>query len=148
MGRPLTLTYRQKIVIGATCERLWRAECQKEEKAAFEAAHRFVDVEWRKAREARQRGEPLPYYHEEDVGFALAVDQGLDPEGHEEPSRVIAIVPKRPWGKRGPIMAKIAPIATRHYGKEITTRMVDKCWKLFRALEDEQNDLALDDATS
>jgi hypothetical protein len=133
MGRKPDLTYRQQIAVGATAERLWKAECKREEAAAVRAAFQHVDVEWQKARDARQRGEPLPYYHEEDVLFALAFDQQLDPEGEEEPRRVVTIQVKRPWGKRRDILRKVAATATGHYGQKIGTRMVDKCWKLFRA---------------
>jgi len=139
MGRPPTLTYMQQIAIGACAERLWRAEEKKEVDAACEAAHRTVAVEHRKAREARDRGEPLDPYHEENVLFALATDQygeGSD----DEPNRVVTVSGKRPWGKRDQIKAKVAAIATDHYGRKITTRMVDKCWKLFRALEAEPSD--------
>jgi len=139
MGRRPALTYREKIAVGATAERLWRGEMKMEWATAYEAAHRAIAEEHRAAREARDRREPLDAYHEENVLFALATDQygeGSD----DEPSRVVTVTPKRPWGKREQIRDKVAAIATDHYGSEITSRMVDKCWKLFRALEDEPLD--------
>ncbi|MGI8854097.1 MAG: hypothetical protein ACR2GC_12610 [Methyloceanibacter sp.] len=62
-----------------------------------EAAHKTVAVEWRKAREGRERGEPLSRDHEEDVRFALQTDQHLADD--EEPSRVVTIRAQRPKGK-------------------------------------------------
>jgi hypothetical protein len=126
----------ERILVGDAAERLWRAECKKELDTAYEAAHRAVAVEWRKAREARDRGEPLDPDHEEDVRFALTTDQhgeGSD----DDPSRVVTIKGKRPWGKRDQIKERVAVAATDHYRRAITSRMVDKCWKDFRALEAE-----------
>jgi len=139
MGRTPTLTYMQQVAVGVTAERLWRVEEKKEADAKYEATHRTVDVERRKAQEARDRGEPLDPDHEDNVLFALATDQygeGSD----DEPRRVVTVTGKRPWGKRDEIKAKVAAIATDHHGKKITARMVDKCWKKFRALEAEPAD--------
>jgi hypothetical protein len=136
MGRRPTLTYMERIAVGAAAERLWRAERKKEMDTAYEAAHRTVAVERRKARGARDRGEPLDPDHEDNVLFALATDQygeGSD----DEPSRVVTVKGKRPWGKRDQIKERVAAAATNHYRRAITSRMVDKCWKDFRALEAE-----------
>jgi hypothetical protein len=125
-GRAPTLSFREKVAIGSHCEQLWRDEYEKKLNAALDARYENADVEWRKALDARARGEPPHYYHADDVELALETDHGRPSWG--KPLR-------RLKGMAQAIIKHVAAIETAKRGIKVSPRMVLTCWKLFRATE-------------
>jgi hypothetical protein len=82
---------------------------------------------WRRTYEGREHGE--------NVVYALREDQGIGAESRRRPSRIIRIVPTRLKGVRKRILEQVSASQSARFGKAISPRMVEKCWKEFRRIE-------------
>jgi hypothetical protein len=132
-GRPPLITYSERLKIGARCERLWREVGQAKEKAAVDAAIptalRYLErakgipigkrKKWLKSQDGRD--------YLGDVDSALVEDQYGEGAKRKKPSHRLVIGYRRPKGVRKQIMDQVAA----QFG--ITPRMVESCWKEFRA---------------
>lgn len=126
-GRKPTFVYFKKIDIGADCERLWQEACDRSVAVALSDKTSSVAEEWEivQAVPIHNRSRWIEKHydsHKIDVEIALRIDQGLSDE--ECPRRVLTIIPKRPWGIRKQIYARVAakhgisPSVAEKYHKE------------------------------
>lgn len=139
-GRPPELSMRQRMRIGAQCERLWRREQKTADDNAIEGATRHVQQQWDKARKIpvanrkswQASGDFDDYL--DDVRGALQQDQGIDlVEDNSEPARIIAVPVGRAKGKKGAGIRN-SILAQVEQENEIVSSRVDRCWKEFRSV--------------
>ena len=140
-GRRSVLTDMERFAIGARCEERWRAAAQANEDAAIAKATPRVQQEWAKARAVpvSERKAWLSSYagreHLDDVEFALREDQRIEAEDELEAARHVRIRVKRPKGQRQRIIEAVAADESVRRGVRISARMVERCWKEFRAVQ-------------
>jgi hypothetical protein len=148
-GRPSTLSPMQIIAVGSAAQNLSLAHAYKnahrkatrvitdEIRDNWALAH-SIPIEDRRAWRESFEGETSA----EDIEFAL-IEATREGKLDEDPAsalqeaavaqRVFSAVNKTPYGKRSQICAIVAKCATKRFERQISPRMVDRCWKLFRA---------------
>ncbi len=70
----------------------------------------------------------------DDVEFALHEDQRIE-DDELEAARLVRIRVKRPKGQRQRIIEAVAADESVRRGVRISARMVERCWKEFRAVQ-------------
>jgi hypothetical protein len=127
--KPIDESKRRKIA--AHYERLWREECQAKLDAEMGEAIKNVQNERNLVRRESGLPDDAPVrISNADLADALRLDQGLTED--QEPTRLIQVKAKRPWGVRKGIQKKVAE------AEGVSERMVERCVKEFRRL---RNDL-------
>jgi hypothetical protein len=143
-------------LIGSLCEERWRDECEA-------ALVRLLEKERTAKVYEELRGTPvaarLKWSHSEDLLLAmvgelevdfqlgrvfgvredlkLAVEAnlGMGILDDSQVSRFISYFPPRPKGKRKAIIEQVAKQSSAYFGRPLSRRFVETCWKEFRRLE-------------
>lgn len=136
-GRP-ALPFERRFVIGGECEALWRSAIDRKAQQELARRTRTVRTQWKKAADkpirTRRAWTHTPEFKDylEDVRGAMQEDQRIDAvEDDRDPDRLYVIRPRRPKNLREQI---ISEVAAQH---GVTKRMVERCWKEYRRLADE-----------
>lgn len=137
-GRKPTLSYYDRIRVGARCETLWRRAIERRlaEKVAdtFDGAYdeyanlQRIPVSMRAAYVKRHK-ERLEFDIEADIRTRLGL------EGNEPYPLVTTVSVSRPKGLKPAIIERVSKCATRLCGTPVSNRLVEACWKDFRRLE-------------
>jgi hypothetical protein len=148
-GRPSTLSLWEKIAVGSAAQNLSRGHAHKN---AYRKAARVITDEirdnwalaasipiedrraWRESFEGEASAEDIEMALLEAtrVGI-LQEDPATALQEADVAPRVFSEVIKTPYGKRSQICAIVAKCATKRFERQISPRMVDRCWKLLRA---------------
>jgi len=159
-GRPATLDYFEKILVGDQCERRWikaiknkhRSDMAKElpedelkeELKSFKGylvgwtrnsdgkSARSIIIELSEREEIPERGYPKPIL---DMAKKLQYRRKILDEKPTASSRHSnrAWTYTRPLGQRKIVIREVADWAKVELGKPVSERMVESCWKLYRS---------------
>jgi hypothetical protein len=143
-GRKPRLTELERLRVGALCERLHRNERQAAlsediREATYNVQDEFNDgiisqIPLSKRKEFAES--EIGQIFQDEVRFALALDQGLSPEEAEEahPPRQLHVSSRRPKGVRREIISAVAESLS------IPEWLVDECWQDFRWYQKDAGD--------
>ena len=125
-GRKQVLSLRQRIVVGAECERLWRKLAEESAWARYENQPETI------ALRTEQRADLIPVGLRRRSQESLAeikadIEDALDGRG-----RFVSIPIKRPKGRRALVIKKAIGWCRRKYRIDITARRAEACWKEYR----------------
>jgi hypothetical protein len=118
-----------KIAVGGQCERLWGEAAR--DNARDSAGLVELQKSWKRAQD-------VPVHERTRIGKLWHEEQSDDVEGtlaEHGRERLVTVPVKRPKGLRQNIKERVAAEETSRRGITITPRMVDECWKEFRALQ-------------
>lgn len=140
-GRKPALDWYEQLWIGGTCERMWNDERAA---AKVKALAEFNGRTELPALYAGPRGVPLnrraTYLtsnrferHVSDVEEERRTLARMSNEDTAEPPRLFQVRVPRPMGKRLPVIATVAALASERFEKPVTGRTVRECWERMRA---------------
>jgi len=149
-GRRKSLTMLERIAIGSAAENLSKDHARENAYCRIRARVITDEIKERWAIAASipidERRAWLQSFegqdHEEVIEFALLEVTRVGKLDEDPASALdeVDIAPrifsepiKTPYGKRPQILAIVSKCAARKLQKPVSARMVDKCWKLFRA---------------
>jgi hypothetical protein len=136
-GRKSALDWLETLVVGAECQTRWRSIIDSRLNADI-AAHFFrSDYHDAVARVRASRGKDQEAL--EDVEYSRREMSGMAPEDPSNAPRLVNFRASRPYGARAIIIREVAAWASNRFGRRITTRSVERAWKLVRWVERSDN---------
>jgi hypothetical protein len=139
-GRPPILSLRQRILLGAECERRWRelqektAEEKRQQQPATQAirsaqgrASLMMPVKSRRSAAGKALIEEIAA----DIDDALANRQPVQFLGVSSPRWGTN---KRPWGQKNQIVAEMIEWCAQQFSVKAKPRLITECWADYREL--------------
>jgi len=127
------------IALGAACEELWTAaveEAQENAKRDFFGRELYESTEEAHKIPQSERSAWLTTYegeaHHDDINGMIWEALGQTSGGDGDAPRLFQFFPPRPYGIKGKIIADVAATYSERWGIPITTRRVERCWKMVR----------------
>lgn len=140
-GRKPALGTIERLAIGAQCERLWQEEWSASLDRTKNDALRGLSREWKEAdsvpvpERASWLGTLAGEEYLENVEFARRELLQIPDENEEPAPRLIHFNGPRPKSHRKGIMSAVAREQSLLRAVPISVRLVEACWKEFRALQ-------------
>ena len=132
-GRKSALDVMETISVAAQCASRWRAisECR----LAAEKENHFRKSDYHAAvaryRESGWRDETAL----EDIEYSRREMDGMAPDDEADAPRLVSFRVPRPYGARASVIRDVAAWATTRFGKPVSSRAVERAWKILRSVE-------------
>ena len=129
-GRKPALDWLETLAIAGECQTKWREIIESRLNAEMETHFARSDYHDAAARVRGKDGEAL-----EDVEYSRREMAGMAPEDPRDAPRLVTFRVQRPYAVRAKIIGEVAAWASSRFGRPISTRSVDRAWKLARSVE-------------
>jgi len=132
-GRKPALDWLETLPVGAECQSRWREIIEGRLNAEIETHFAKSDYHDAVARVRASRGKDEEAL--EDVEYSRREMAGMSPEDPHLAPRLVTFGVQRPYAARARIIREVAAWASDRFGRPISTRSVERAWKLVRSVE-------------